>query len=256
MIGWHTGGLPRPVGSKFRQREVWAEDPSRYGHPDADHTLPWVVSVVETRGGLAIEAWLHLRDGEAIVATDPDKHERLHNVLARAMALLQEDDGKWRERKVQECRVPGCGNPVPMWSGGLRQEQGGYECMPCSLRTVQACRECGMPDLATYFASQRERVLAAGLCPTCDFWTLKLGREGLVIAEDWHVYHVGGGRSWPGMPSSCKGFGGHKFLVTFSDGREVRTDDLWSNGVIPEWFWDRFTPNARVESDPGAQVAL
>jgi hypothetical protein len=35
------------------------------------------------------------------------------------------------------------------------------------------------------------------------------------------------------------------WTIQFKDGREVQTNNLWCQSVIPEHFWDMFEINAR-----------
>lgn len=236
MISRTTNGCPRPVGSTFRQREVWAE------HSDATgkRCVPWVVSVAETKGGEAVEAKRH-HATNTIVAIGPREHSALEDVLAKTLELLDANDG-WRHREVESCEIDGCHRPLPMWAHFSRTTPGQKrECLVCATRTVLACSECGMPDDVE--VTNRERLLADSLCFGCSMWRDRLAGPPEVVAQDWTFYGIGDGRG----PKEMRGHAGAEFVVTFTDGRRVETDDLWNGGVIPEWFRDRFTPNASVK---------
>lgn len=47
-------------------------------------------------------------------------------------------------------------------------------------------------------------------------------------------------------PSSHNGFGGSWYVITFLDGREIETCDLWFGGPVPERFQDRLPVTAEL----------
>lgn len=235
MIGYSVNGFPRPVGSTFRQRQVSAER----GWKD-DHPVPWVVSVVDTLAGPVIEARNHL-DPQAIIATEVNKHSVMQDVIAKAKALL--DEPGWTDGTVLACGVEGCDRPRPMWA--RRSHHRDRECLWCQLRTVLACKECGAPDDAEVVQPVREALLRDQLCHTCGIWTsrLDLNTATDAVFANGRMYSIGNGRG----PKSVHGFGGAEWVITFTDGRIVETDDLWDGGEVPEWFRDRFPTNATLE---------
>lgn len=240
-ISWSSvTGFPIPVGATFRQRQIMAKDPMRYSSPD-NRPIPWAVSVVDTLRGPMVE--MHRAHcATSIVATDLPRHTLWHDddVLALTSVVLDDTDG-WKSCVAKACIV-GCGRAVPMHATHWRNGSG--ECVQCSTRTLEACPECGAPDELHYIG--REKLLADGLCFHCNHWASRIAKPPEVITPTFEVYGIGKGTG----PASCKGFGGRKFVVAFFDGRVVNTDDLWSGGQIPEWFHDRFTPNADVVSAP------
>lgn len=232
-----TTGVPRPVGSTFRQRTLWAP------HRASKHNVHWVVSVVNTPFGLVFEAKFH-NDPQAIYASGVQYMSFAADVIK--MAWEKRDEDGWRTFTVEECPTDGCVNPMPMWAhDSPRREQ---ECLACATRTVLACVECGAPDLA--HTRDRERLLADSLCFTCRVWTDRVTDRPEVIAADGRAYSFGSGRG----PKEFKGFGGHEWVVTFTDGRVVETDDLWDAGEVPAWFRDRLPVNATVESKHKAEA--
>lgn len=241
-------GLPRPVGSTFRQRQVWADE--SYG---SDHKVTWVVSVVDTAQGPMVEARKAVTT-VSIVALDLPKHGTQGNdLLTQVKALLDVEDG-WKVETVRECSVAGCTNPQPMWHNGWRNQSG--ECLTCEMRTVQACVLCGAPDSGYWNMLTRERMLAEQLCFLCDGW-LRIaekhnGTPQQVVTPEYQHYVIGKG----GGPASCRGFGGTKWAVSFTDGRIVQTDDLWQQGQVPEWLRDRFTPNGTIVSEWTAKAVV
>lgn len=108
------------------------------------------------------------------------------------------------------------------------------------------CRECGKEeDLKGYFGADecaRER-----LCFTCHFWTqrLAIANEPTAVRENGRHYSIS-----PENASFCgfRGFGGSQYIVTFTDGRRVRSSNLWSSGEIPWWFRDRLPDNAAISA--------
>lgn len=241
-------GLPRPVGSAFRQRQVWADE--AYG---SDHKVTWVVSVVDTAQGPMVEARKAVSH-VSVVALDLPKHGTQGNdLLTQVKAFLDVEDG-WKVETVRECRVDGCTNPQPMWHNGWRNSND--ECLTCEMRTVQACVLCGAPDSGSWNVLTRERMLREQLCFLCDSW-LTRGREynghpSQVVTPEYQHYVIGKGRG----SASSKGFGGTKWVVTFHDGRIVQTDDLWQQGQVPEWLRDRFTANGTIESEWTARAVV
>lgn len=118
------------------------------------------------------------------------------------------------------------------------------------------CSECGAEeDLNGYSGAEKQR--GARLCRLCFFWT------GLVTVRDQpnRVRESGRHYTLSAEDSSfCgfRGFGGSHYVVAFTDGRRVRTSNMWSNGEIPWWFRDRLPDNAVVTdaSDNNAWRAL
>lgn len=241
MIGYSITGFPRPVGSEFRYRSVFAERSFR----GDDHPVPWVVSVVDTLAGPVIEAHNHV-DAQAIVATEVDKHSTfgMQDVIAKARDLLDKDG--WTMAVVPVCSVAGCDRGRSMWTISGRGIYSDQECLWCEMRTVLACKECGAPDDAQVMQSVREALLRDQLCHTCGIWTarLELNEAKNAVFAKGRMYTIGDGRG----PKEVHGFAGAEWVITFTDGRVVETDDLWDGGEVPEWFRDRFPVNATVEA--------
>lgn len=236
MIGFSLTGFPRPVGSTYQQRQIMAKADRR---TYTDHPVPWRVSIVRTVAGVFYEAKNHI-DPQARVASDLEGHSQMvPEVLALARQLV--DEPGWEDRTVVVCSVSGCPNPRPMWATGFNAST---ECLSCQTRTVLACVECGAPD-ECHFA-HRERLLAESLCFYCDLWRQRLAEfaDNQLVTESWNLCTVGDGRG------PTLGFGGRRWHITYLDGREQETNDLWSGGQIPEWFRDRFRVTATLQSLP------
>lgn len=103
-----------------------------------------------------------------------------------------------------------------------------------------------MPDFAAELRKEQ-------LCSTCYFWHEKLhwmadpaDAERCVRTADFKHFTIGSEHEG----GSFRGHAGRPFIVTFHDGRTVRTTNLWHQGTIPERFRDRLTPNASVTEEP------
>jgi hypothetical protein len=166
-------------------------------------------------------------------------------VLGTVRELLVGDGWDWDEMTVRACDVAGCVRPLPMWQHS-RFPNKRSECLTCAVRTVLACRECGAPCHAQY--DGREQLLAAQICFGCHLWTRRIADGIEIVTPNWVMYSIGSGTA----PKNCRGHGGARCKVTFTDGRVVETNDLWNGGQIPEWFRDRVEPNATVEFMQGA----
>lgn len=66
--------------------------------------------------------------------------------------------------------------------------------------------------------------------------------DGLGVVVDGVHYRLGPNGD---RPSPHNGFGGHRKVVEFLDGRQVVTHDLWYQGPVPPKFLDRLPDNAR-----------
>ena len=237
LISPQSKGIAIGVGKEFRYRNVEAID-HKNSMWDDGHTL-FVVSVFDHPTGPVVEARRH-HATSAIVATElklcGDSHGL--DVLKKTRVLLDEDG--WTVGKSKKCKVAKCANPVSMYHSTRREDS---ECGPCEARMIYSCDSCGMPDeLRT---QGRERLLALNRCWLCDFWITrsKQTSKDVVISEDYRFLSIANEAS-----SGSRGFGGANFLVTFNDGRTVKTSNLWSGGSIPEALYHLFEPNAKIES--------
>ncbi len=93
------------------------------------------------------------------------------------------------------------------------------------------CKVCNDSFDATGH-SNRERLLSVGVCPACDFmmslWEIRNNPDVVRVNGEHYMIR----QSHEGV----KGFGGHKIVIQFNDGRVVETNNLWHQGVIPaEW---------------------
>jgi hypothetical protein len=109
------------------------------------------------------------------------------------------------------------------------------------------CVECGEKvNPENWCESTASDLRERSECFSCNFWLRYVRRKdepNVVRATDGHHYIIGPEDDRPGC---CRGHGGRKFVVRFTDGREVETTNLWHQGEIPERFRGRLPVNATV----------
>ena len=103
------------------------------------------------------------------------------------------------------------------------------------------CHECGICEAGEY--TNKEQLAAASLCFSCNFWAEKvLERDNPdVVRINGVHYHIGEERNGG---KQFSGFGGRQFAITFHNGRQVTSTNLWCQGDIPARFADRLPDNA------------
>lgn len=81
------------------------------------------------------------------------------------------------------------------------------------------------------------------ICFHCNFWTEYVSKK-----DNLQIVRVNGKHYWANKSSEgdtrYNGFGGQKWHIKWSDGRELETNDLWSQGPIPRHFRDQLPDNA------------
>lgn len=117
----------------------------------------------------------------------------------------------------------------------LREQEGVPE-MPC--------RECASIFSTKYLEPTRSNMISANVCFHCYFW---LGYY--IRRNDPKIARISGNHYMIEPENKGKygfrGFGGHKFVIEFFDGRTITTTNLWHQGTIPEHFRERLPDNAR-----------
>lgn len=110
------------------------------------------------------------------------------------------------------------------------------------------CRECGHDERSSWHADTATRLTRQQLCFNCSFWTEYLEKaDAPDIARTDDGKHFVIGENRPRDDKTTKGHGGTEFRITFHDGRVVVTDNLWSQGIIPDHFRDRLPVNSEIE---------
>lgn len=82
------------------------------------------------------------------------------------------------------------------------------------------------------------RAIRDQFCSTCLYFYSVMQREERTIVN--HIsYKVG--------PNLQHGYGesGEKFEIQYFDGREVITHNLWCQGEVPSYLWEKLPDNAR-----------
>lgn len=107
------------------------------------------------------------------------------------------------------------------------------------------CRFCGKHEDARYGNDQVGIVMKT--CFNCRFWIDKLTkpREGRIVTPEYEHYVAG----WWGIQQTQRpcwlGFGGRYWQVVMLDDSIRTTNNLWSQGSIPELWRPRFAPNVK-----------
>lgn len=109
-----------------------------------------------------------------------------------------------------------------------------------------ACSICSGCASASFNEPTKSRLIEQHICFSCDHWLQIIkndaaqDKQRAVVTKGKHYYM---GKNTTG-PHRWSGFGGHEFNILFNDGREVKCNNLWSQGEIPEHFRDRLPDNA------------
>lgn len=118
-------------------------------------------------------------------------------------------------------------------------------CGECGKRATYSCHEWANAEMAY-----------TKLCRDCFFWIQKVAMQG-VGARCLRINHEHYVASPPG--SLMRGYGGRAFRYQMLDEPKVcETTNLWSQGAIPERFWDRLYDNAifvAVDERPWSELA-
>lgn len=117
------------------------------------------------------------------------------------------------------------------------------------------CNQCGTENYSIgYLPGDIKRLMdLAKVCFTCAFW-LDMKRKH---KDDPLWCRIDGRSYWPSSVlkpgqlaasqsprSGFKGFGGREFCIRFHDGRLIRTDNLWTQGEMPDWLREVYPDNA------------
>jgi hypothetical protein len=143
----------------------------------------------------------------------------------------------------------------PMSAVKMHHDGGPWTLRSCGYPTKEAlyegegilenCSECGVETFSTNWREPlKTNLITNHVCFDCQFWMDKLlikDELGTVRAEGQHYqFDV----NQPVSDSPWRGFGGRDFDIHFHDGRVVKTNNLWSQGVIPERWRIRLPDNA------------
>ena len=109
------------------------------------------------------------------------------------------------------------------------------------------CSVCGqeVTDARNYEERTRQEMEEKKLCFSCHFWwglahtRLPEGTTRVIVGNDHMIAYP-----WEKHPDEMRGFGGQAFYFRMSDGRIIRSNNVWHQGTIPEQFREVFPPNA------------
>lgn len=116
---------------------------------------------------------------------------------------------------------------------------------------VRLCEECHAHPIDDGYHSAKDDASRERLCVSCFWWTQKLE-----YADDPSSLRVNGRHYWIGPehidePGAARkhqrGSYGDPYTIVLTDGRTVRTTNLWTQGDVPAHFRDRLPDNARFE---------
>lgn len=116
------------------------------------------------------------------------------------------------------------------------------------------CRFCGKHQTNRYIAD--EQMIVLRICFSCHHWIglLTKPHENTIITPDHKHYQA----AWRGIKKDetrFLGFGGQVFRIENFNGSYWYTNNLWSQGDIPELWWPRFPANvASLESPSIATI--
>lgn len=100
------------------------------------------------------------------------------------------------------------------------------------------CEVCGKEIERSSYANA---VLCSSECYTINFWN-----EKIALKDHKQVARINGVHYWiEERETGFKGFDGAKHTIQFNDGRIVETDNLWTQGAIPEKYREALPDNAK-----------
>ena len=103
------------------------------------------------------------------------------------------------------------------------------------------CKECGGLVKTTF--SNNEKMIQRNVCFSCNFWFNIIDDidNKLVIDGTVYVFH----ERAEAHTVAFLGHGGREFTIETNDGKVLSTNNLWSNGNVPDKFRDRIKDNAQ-----------
>lgn len=105
------------------------------------------------------------------------------------------------------------------------------------------CTLCGAQETRRYGNDEQKILLQ--ICFSCAFWIRLLTKphENRIITPDHKHFQAAWWGIQRGARSNLLGFGGRVFRIEFLDGKYRYTNNLWSQGDIPEFWQSRFPAN-------------
>ncbi len=112
------------------------------------------------------------------------------------------------------------------------------------------CTKCKRPETANY--SDKERMVESKLCFGCNLWEKRLEedfKKGNVFVYNRTMYSIG---TYGISRDKFLGHGGTIFKITYPDGEEVISNNVWCGGDLPFWVVEGFK-TAKMERTQGKQ---
>lgn len=106
------------------------------------------------------------------------------------------------------------------------------------------CVECGNLFATTY--ENKAKLIAEGVCFACNFWREYIGNKEAIRVGGEH--RMDGGIS--NRDTQWNGFGGAWWEYQREGEKPKQTNNLWSQGTIPERFRSRLPDNATLKPIP------
>ena len=100
------------------------------------------------------------------------------------------------------------------------------------------CTKCKRPETANY--SNNEAMVERQLCFGCNLWEKRLEEDftkGNVFVYNRTMYSVG---TYGFSKGKYLGHGGAVFKITYPNGREAASNNVWCGGDLPFWLTEGF----------------
>ena len=118
--------------------------------------------------------------------------------------------------------------------------------------TLIICQHCGLDAKTTYNEEVKARLIINKRCFNCDFWVRMVEQnqepENIlrwIVTSSWRHHRIGSGTS---NIAKHRGSYGRTYTIEWLDTtrRQTVTNDLWSQGQIPERWRHLFEVNATL----------
>lgn len=110
-------------------------------------------------------------------------------------------------------------------------------------KILDNCSSCGQSFKTTWNEPTRSEMIKKHICFSCNFWLFQLNRKGAIIING-HKYQDGG-KIDKSTTGGFVGYGGRDFKIEFNTGKIIETNNLWSQGQLPDRFKEKFPDNAK-----------
>jgi hypothetical protein len=108
--------------------------------------------------------------------------------------------------------------------------------LECEGVQSEPCSICGNLYGTHYIEPTKTKLIESGHCFGCNFWTEYVSDKRKIIIAGSQF--INGGESTDS--NSWLGHGGRRFNIERKDGRQISTNNLWSQGKIPQHIKDYY----------------